>query len=98
MRTIAALFVDPRGSYSLCEGVELWTESAVQQGLFSARVHADARAYAGPHAVVAHPPCVGLDAGPARRCVGLVVRQRHARGEAAPPHEAGGDRDARGVP
>lgn len=77
MRTIAALFVDARGSYSLCEGVELWTESAVQQGLFSARVHADARAYAGPHPVVAHPPC-------ARWCrlAGLVEKRwGHERGE-----------------
>lgn len=44
-RTIAALFVDPRGCYSELEDVELWDEPR------------DARDYAGPHPVVAHPPC-----------------------------------------
>jgi hypothetical protein len=43
--TIAALFVDGRGCYAGLEGVELWDESR------------DARLYAGPHSVVAHPPC-----------------------------------------
>jgi hypothetical protein len=42
---IAALFVEPRGSYANLPGVELWPESR------------DARKYSGPHRVVAHPPC-----------------------------------------
>lgn len=43
--TIAALFVDPRGSYAELDGVELWDETR------------DARRYDGPYPVVAHPPC-----------------------------------------
>lgn len=62
---IAALFVDPKGSYAGLSDVELWDE------------HRDARNYAGPHAVVAHPPC-------ARWCrlAGLVeARWGHKRGD-----------------
>lgn len=43
--TVAALFVDAAGVYSQIEGVEVWG------------VDRDARLYAGPHPVVAHPPC-----------------------------------------
>ncbi len=42
---IAALFVEPAGVYANLPHVDAWPASR------------DARAYAGPHAVVAHPPC-----------------------------------------
>ena len=42
---IAALYVHPNGVYSGLEGVDLWDEER------------DARQYAGPYPVVAHPPC-----------------------------------------
>lgn len=42
---IAALFVDEHGVYSGLDGVDVWGLSR------------DARLYAGPHAVICHPPC-----------------------------------------
>lgn len=42
---IAALFVDPRGPYPKIEGVDCWPKER------------NAMLYAGPHPVVAHPPC-----------------------------------------
>jgi len=42
---IAALYVDAAGVYSNLAGVEVWDEAR------------DARRYAGPWPVVAHPPC-----------------------------------------
>lgn len=42
---IAALYVQPKGCYANLPGVELWDEDR------------DARRYAGPWPVVAHPPC-----------------------------------------
>jgi hypothetical protein len=45
IRTIAALFVETDGVYFGLPGVEPWDEPK------------DARTYAGPHPVVAHPPC-----------------------------------------
>ena len=42
---IAALFVDPTGTYAELDNVEIWDEAR------------DARLYRGPHRVVAHPPC-----------------------------------------
>ena len=43
--TIAALYVQPDGCYADLPGVEVWDQAR------------DARTYAGPHPVVAHPPC-----------------------------------------
>lgn len=43
--TVAALYVQPEGAYYGLEGVDPWDEAR------------DARAYAGPWPVVAHPPC-----------------------------------------
>jgi len=45
VRTVAALFVATDGAYFGLEGVDPWD------------VRRDARLYAGPHPVVAHPPC-----------------------------------------
>jgi len=45
MRTVAALYVAKGGPYFGMEGVEPYDEDM------------DARRYAGPHPVVAHPPC-----------------------------------------
>ena len=45
MRTVAALYVQPKGTYSTMPDVEMWDEAR------------DARLYDGPHPAVAHPPC-----------------------------------------
>ena len=42
---IAALYIEPEGCYAALEGVDAWCEMR------------DARCYAGPYPVVAHPPC-----------------------------------------
>ncbi len=42
---IAALFIEPEGAYANHTGVDAWCEVR------------DARGYAGPYPVVAHPPC-----------------------------------------
>jgi len=62
---VAALFVDPRGAYAGLPDVDLWDEAR------------DARLYAGPWPVVAHPPC-------SRWCrlAGLVeARWGHKKGD-----------------
>jgi hypothetical protein len=62
---IAALYVQKGGCYSGLPDVDLWDESR------------DARLYAGPHPVVAHPPCSAWC-----RLAGLVeARWGHKRGE-----------------
>lgn len=43
--TVAALYIDPEGPYPGLAGVECWDAAR------------DARLYAGPHPVIAHPPC-----------------------------------------
>lgn len=45
MPTIAALFVETDGAYFGLDGVDPWDEAR------------DGRTYAGPHPIVAHPPC-----------------------------------------
>ena len=62
---IAALYVDPKGCYIGLEGVDPWDEAR------------DARLYAGPWPVVAHPPCQRWC-----RLAGLVeARWGHRRGD-----------------
>jgi len=42
---VAALYIDPKGPYPAMEGVDAWGEDQ------------DARNYAGPYPIIAHPPC-----------------------------------------
>lgn len=57
--TVAALYVDTaRGPYAQMPGVECWgyaTRDGSQWDMFAPT--RDASEYAGPHPVVAHPPC-----------------------------------------
>jgi hypothetical protein len=56
---VAALYVDSaRGAYVGLPGVDVWgwaTRDGQQIDAFAE--HRDARLYAGPYPVVAHPPC-----------------------------------------
>lgn len=64
-RVIAALYVEANGIYSGLPDVELWDEAR------------DARTYAGPWSVVAHPPCTRWC-----RLAGLVeARWGHKKGD-----------------
>lgn len=53
MQPVAALYVDPQGPYPSAPGVECW-DAQIPIRRSKPR---DARLYAGPHPVVAHPPC-----------------------------------------
>lgn len=58
--TVAALYVDPRpgGAYVGLPGVEVWGARRCPERPEDLRPdERDARLYAGPHPVVAHPPC-----------------------------------------
>ena len=63
---IAALYVDPSGPYPKMLDVDCWDEAR------------DAKLYAGPYPVVAHPPC-----GPWSRLRHLCTRQDPSCGPAA---------------
>lgn len=71
---IAALYIDPRGPYPRMADVDCWDELR------------DARNYAGPYAVVAHPPCGPwgnlrhLSHGAARDCAPIALKQVRAHG------------------
>lgn len=71
---IAALYIDPRGPYPQLADVECWDEAC------------DARLYAGPWPVIAHPPCGAwsslrrLSHGAGRDCAPLAVEQVRAFG------------------
>lgn len=54
MRQVAALFIETAGCYANCEAVELWSATTFNDRY---EIQRDARAYAGPHPVIAHPPC-----------------------------------------
>ena len=68
MRTVAVLFADPHGVYSRRDGVEIWDAAR------------DARRYAGPYPVIAHPPCARWSV------LAGLVEARHG----IPRHDDGG--------
>ena len=67
-RTVAALYVQTGGAYYGLPGVDPWDQVR------------DARLYAGPHPVVAHPPCARWS-----RLAGFA----HSRGAPAPGDDGG---------
>jgi hypothetical protein len=77
--TVAALYVAPGGCYYDLEGVEPWGCRSTPEQLGACEPpERDARLYAGPWPVVAHPPCTRWC-----RLAGLVEARypQHKRGE-----------------
>lgn len=72
IRTVAALYVEPRGPYSKIDGIDLWDAKR------------DARLYRGPYPVVAHPPCARW----CRLAGLVEARWGHKRGEDGGTFEA----------
>lgn len=57
MKLVAALYVDvERGPYPRLEGVVCYG-ARTKEGFSGLEGEADAKTYAGPHPVIAHPPC-----------------------------------------
>ena len=83
MRTVAALYVESDGPYAGLDGVDVWDEAR------------DARTYAGPYPVVAHPPCARWSV--AANCRGTQPDRDDTTAERpkpAPQPKQGGDRGA----
>lgn len=61
MKTVAALYIDPRGPYRdmdrvyAYDGVNIWVDGHAHTN--ETRDYGDARKYDGPWSIIAHPPC-----------------------------------------